>query len=308
MVNEKLNRQVEGMDKLQQKVSKSLIPLYQSLPYYTMVFMALLFVGVFQFAGIGFDPTKLREWEFWAPVFIISISIFIIFTSTAKEYQQKYMAEDTYIQAVKTTMNDRVKGKSFIKLPEFLAEKNLNLRIEKWKEILTRRELKIDKSATESDIYTYSKGTEFEKRDNEYCQKKAEIARLRSDQYIDKHIVYMNIKVLQYTMSMILADINMDNKSAFQKSENNEIVKNAFYKVLSRMAFSAALGTLIFSANAIDINTMIKLIGNIFILIATFFDAALLGKVIVNTIIKGRYTERLQLLDEYFDWNKEATK
>ena len=308
MVNEKLNKQVEGLEKLEQRVSKSVIPLFQSLPYYSMVFMALLLVGIFQFAGVGFDPAKVREWQFWVPVFIISVSIFIIFTSTAKEYQQKYMAQDTYILTVKASMNERVKGKSFLKLPEFLANKNLTLRIEKWKEILSIEERRVDKKASEDDLYIYTKGTQQERLDNEYCRKKADINARGSDEYIAKHIVYIKMKVLQYTMAMVLADISMDGQSAFLKNENAEITKSAIYKVIARMAFSASLGTLILTTNAINIDTMIKLIGNLFILVATFFDAVLLGKVIVETIVKARYTERLQLLDEYFEWHKKEDK
>jgi hypothetical protein len=308
VVNEKLNKQVEGLEKLEQRVSKSVIPLFQSLPYYSMVFMALLLVGIFQFAGVGFDPAKVREWQFWVPVFIISVSIFIIFTSTAKEYQQKYMAQDTYILTVKASMNERVKGKSFLKLPEFLANKNLTLRIEKWKEILSIEERRVDKKASEDDLYIYTKGTQQERLDNEYCRKKADINARGSDEYIAKHIVYIKMKVLQYTMAMVLADISMDGQSAFLKNENAEITKSAIYKVIARMAFSASLGTLILTTNAINIDTMIKLIGNLFILVATFFDAVLLGKVIVETIVKARYTERLQLLDEYFEWHKKEDK
>lgn len=308
MVNEKLNKQVEGLEKLEQRVSKSVIPLFQSLPYYSMVFMALLLVGVFQFAGVGFDPAKVREWQFWVPVFIISVSIFIIFTSTAKEYQQKYMAQDTYISTVKASMNERVKGKSFLRLPEFLANKNLTLRIEKWKELLSIEERRVDKKASEDDLYIYTKGTQQERLDNEYCRKKADINARGSDEYIAKHIVYIKMKVLQYTMAMVLADISMDGQSAFLKNENVEITKSAIYKVIARMAFSASLGTLILTTNAINIDTMIKLIGNLFILVATFFDAVLLGKVIVETIVKARYTERLQLLDEYFEWHKKEDK
>jgi hypothetical protein len=308
VVNEKLNKQVEGLEKLEQRVSKSVIPLFQSLPYYSMVFMALLLVGVFQFAGVGFDPAKVREWQFWVPVFIISVSIFIIFTSTAKEYQQKYMAQDTYISTVKASMNERVKGKSFLRLPEFLANKNLTLRIEKWKELLSIEERRVDKKASEDDLYIYTKGTQQERLDNEYCRKKADINARGSDEYIAKHIVYIKMKVLQYTMAMVLADISMDGQSAFLKNENVEITKSAIYKVIARMAFSASLGTLILTTNAINIDTMIKLIGNLFILVATFFDAVLLGKVIVETIVKARYTERLQLLDEYFEWHKKEDK
>jgi hypothetical protein len=308
VVNEKLNKQVEGLEKLERRVSKSVIPLFQSLPYYSMVFMALLLVGVFQFAGVGFDPAKVREWQFWVPVFIISVSIFIIFTSTAKEYQQKYMAQDTYISTVKASMNERVKGKSFLRLPEFLANKNLTLRIEKWKELLSIEERRLDKKASEDDLYIYTKGTQQERLDNEYCRKKADINARGSDEYIAKHIVYIKMKVLQYTMAMVLADISMDGQSAFLKNENVEITKSAIYKVIARMAFSASLGTLILTTNTINIDTMIKLIGNLFILVATFFDAVLLGKVIVETIVKARYTERLQLLDEYFEWHKKEDK
>jgi len=304
-VNENLNRQIDGLEKIEKKVNKVLIPLWQQVPYYTTIATALMMVGLFQFASVGFDPDKLLEAQFWITIGIISVAIMIIFTSTAKEYTFKYAEDDKDIKSIKATINEKSKNQSFIKLPEFLTNKNIELRIQRWKEILDTKERKLDNKASESDIYIYSKGTLLEKKDNKYTFEKEKISNLRSNDYINSHIAYMKLpKLLQYTMAMISADVATSEKSAFVENDGKIILKEATYRVITRTAFSAALATLIITTNAISLDTIIKLIGNLFILVITFFDAVLLARSIVNNVIKGRAVERLQILDEYYTWVK----
>jgi ABC-type multidrug transport system fused ATPase/permease subunit len=300
-----IDRQVDGMERLEKQVNRVLVPLWQQAPYYLTVVMALAIVGLFQFASIGFDPTKLWTIEFWIPVGIIGAAIFIIFTSTAKEYEAKYSAVDKDIQGVKTNIQERAKGQSFVKLPEYLTNKNIELRIQRWKEILDEKERKLDSKASEKDLYIFTKGTAIEKSDNKYTLAKNKLKELRSDDYIAAHIAYMKLtNLLQYTMSMIIADVNIGGKSAFIQSDNKIILRDGTLKVISRMAFSAALATLVITTNTIDLQTIIRLIGNLFMLVLTFFDAVLLARVLVNGIVKGRHIERMQVLDEYYNWLK----
>jgi ABC-type multidrug transport system fused ATPase/permease subunit len=300
-----VDRQVDGLEKLEKQVNRYVLPIFQQAPYYLTVVMALLIVGLFQFASVGFDATKLSTVEFWVPVAIIGVSIFIIFTSTAKEYEQKYTLIDKDIQSVKVNIQERAKGQSFLKLPEYLTNKNIELRIQRWKEILDERERKLDARASEKDLYIFTKGTALEKQDNTYTHKKNKIKELRSDDYIATHIAYMKLnRLLQYTMSMIIADVNIGGRSAFIQSDNKIIVRDGTLKVIARMSFSAALATLVITTTTIDLQTIIRLIGNIFMLVLTFFDAVLLARVLVNGIVKGRHIERMQVLDEYYNWVK----
>ena len=300
-----IDRQVDGMEKLEKQVNKLVLPIFQQAPYYLTVVMALAIVGLFQFASVGFDPTKLLTIEFWIPVGIIGAAIFIIFTSTAKEYEQKYTLVDKDIQSVKVNIQERAKGQSFLKLPEYLTNKNIELRIQRWKEILDERERKLDSRASEKDLYIFTKGTTLEKQDNKYTQKKNKLKELRSNDYISTHIAYMKLpRLLQYTMSMIIADVNIGGRSAFIQSDNKIIIRDGTLKVISRMAFSAALATLVITTTTIDLQTIIRLIGNIFMLVLTFFDAVLLSRVLVNGIVKGRAIERMQVLDEFYNWVK----
>jgi hypothetical protein len=300
-----IDRQVDGMEKLEKQVNKLVLPIFQQAPYYLTVVMALAIVGLFQFASVGFDPTKLLTIEFWIPVGIIGAAIFIIFTSTAKEYEQKYTLVDKDIQSVKVNIQERAKGQSFLKLPEYLTNKNIELRIQRWKEILDERERKLDSRASEKDLYILTKGTTLEKQDNKYTQKKNKLKELRSNDYISTHIAYMKLpRLLQYTMSMIIADVNIGGRSAFIQSDNKIIIRDGTLKVISRMAFSAALATLVITTSTIDLQTIIRLIGNIFMLVLTFFDAVLLSRVLVNGIVKGRAIERMQVLDEFYNWVK----
>jgi hypothetical protein len=300
-----VDRQVDGMERLEKQVNRVLVPLWQQAPYYLTVVMALAIVGLFQFASVGFNPEKIFTIDFWIPVGIIGSAIFIIFTSTAKEYEAKYSAADKDIQGVKTNIQERAKGQSFLKLPEFLTQKNIDLRIQRWKEILDHKERKLDSKASEKDLYIFTKGTALEKSDNKYTLAKNKIKELRSDDYISTHIAYMDLpKLLQYNMSMIIGDVNIGGTSAFIQSDNKLIVKQGTLKVLTRGAFSGALATLVITTNAIDLGTVIRLIGNLFLLVGTFFDAVLLARVLVNGIVKGRHIERMQVLDEYYNWVK----
>jgi ABC-type multidrug transport system fused ATPase/permease subunit len=300
-----VDRQVDGLERLEKQVNKLVLPIFQQAPYYLTVVMALAIVGLFQFASVGFDPSKLWTVEFWIPVGIIGAAIFIIFTSTAKEYEQKYTLVDKDIQSVKVNIQERAKGQSFLKLPEYLTNKNIELRIQRWKEILDERERKLDSRASEKDLYILTKGTTLEKQDNKYTQKKNKLKELRSNDYISTHIAYMKLpKLLQYTMSMIIADVNIGGRSAFIQSDNKIIIRDGTLKVISRMAFSAALATLVITTTTIDLQTIIRLIGNIFMLVLTFFDAVLLSRVLVNGIVKGRHIERMQVLDEFYNWVK----
>lgn len=300
-----VDRQVDGMERIEKQVNKIIVPIWQKAPYYLTVVMALAIVGLFQFASVGFDPTKLLTIDFWIPVGIIGSAIFIIFTSTAKEYEQRYTLADKDIQGVKANIQERAKGQSFLKLPEFLTKKNIELRIQRWKEILNQKERKLDSKATEQDLYIYVNGSEAQKRDNKYAVEKDKIKLLRSDDYISQNIAYMKLpNLLQYNMSMIIGDVTIGDKSAFIQSDNKIIVKDGTLKVLTRAAFSAALGTLVITTNTIDLGTIIRLVGNLFLLVGTFFDAVLLARVLVNGIVKGRHIERMQVLDEYYNWLK----
>ena len=300
-----VDRQVDGMEKLEKQVNKVLIPIWQKAPYYLTVVMALAIVGLFQFASVGFDPSKIWTVEFWIPVGIIGSAIFIIFTSTAKEYEQRYTLADKDIQGVKANIQERAKGQSFLKLPEFLTIKNIELRVQRWKELLSQKERKLDSRASETDLYIYSKGSEQERKRNEYCIEKEKIKYLRSDEYINQNIAYTKLSnLLQYNMSMIIGDVTIGDRSAFIQSDNKIIVKDGTLKVLTRAAFSAALGTLVITTNVVDLGTIIRLVGNLFLLVGTFFDAVLLARVLVNGIVKGRHIERMQVLDEYYNWLK----
>jgi ABC-type multidrug transport system fused ATPase/permease subunit len=300
-----VDRQVDGLEKIEKQVNRYVLPIFQQAPYYLTIVLALAIVGLFQFASVGFDPSQLWTIEFWIPVSIIGLAIFIIFTSTAKEYEQKYTAIDKDIQSVKVNIQERAKGQSFLKLPEYLANKNIELRIDRWREILDIKERKLDSRASEKDLYIYVKGTALEKSENKYTIAKHKIKELRSDEYINMHIAYMKLpKLLQYTMSMIIADVSIGNKSGFLQDDNTVILKQGTLKVLSRMAFSGALATLVITTQVVDLGTIIRLLVNLFLLVGVFFDAVLLARVLVNGIVKGRHIERMQVLDEYYNWIK----
>lgn len=308
-VNETLNRQVEGLERIEKQVNAKLDKIWNRLPYFSAIGLALVVVGLFQFASVGFDPSKILEISFWIPVGIISVAILIIFTSTSKEYENRYASEDKDLANIKKSIGEKASGQSFIRLPEFLALKNIDLRIQRHKEILDQKERALDKKASKEDIYLYANGSVAQKRDNKYCIAKDTIKEQRTDAYIKLHIAYMKLpNLLQYTMGMIIADIGINTSNPFLVSDNVIISKQAGGKVLGRAVFSAALGTLLITTNTIDLQTIIRLVGNVFVLVITYYDGVMLGKELSNSVVKSRAIQRMQILDEYYNWVKKEEK
>jgi hypothetical protein len=304
-----LNKQVEGLERIEKKVNAKLENIWNRIPYFSAIGLALLVVGLFQFASVGFDPSQILEISFWIPVGIISVAILIIFTSTSKEYEMRYAAEDKDLANIKKTISEKASNQSFVKLPEFLALKNIDLRIQRHKEILDQKERLLDRKASKDDIYIYANGSVADKRNNKYSIAKQEIKEQRSDEYIKLHIAYMKLpKLLQYTMGMIIADIGLNSNNPFMVSDNVIISKQAGGKVLARAVFSAALGTLLITTNSIDLQTIIRLMGNLFVLVITYYDGVMLGKELSNSVVKSRAIERMQVLDEYYNWMKKQEK
>lgn len=304
-----LNKQVEGLERIEKKVTSKLESIWNRVPYFSAIALALAVVGLFQFASVGFDPSQIFKVEFWIPVGIISVAILIIFTSTSKEYELRFANEDKEIDTIKKGIAEKAKNQSFVKLPEFLALKNIDLRIQRHKEILDLKERKLDRRATKQDIYLYANGSVVDKRDNKYCLAKDEIKNQRSDEYIKTHIAYIKLpNLLQYTMGMIIADIGLNTSNPFMLSDNVIITRQAGGKVLVRAVFSAALGTLLITSNTVDLQTFIRLIGNLFVLVITYYDGVMLGKELSNSVVKSRTIERMQILDEYYNWTKKLDK
>ena len=300
-----LDKQIETQRQFENKIKKYL-PEYTSLPYWISNIVAFLLIGGLSFVSVQFDPTQILKFDFWLPILITSSAVWLVFFYTTKEYIIKYEKRDTEISTLKKVLIDKAKGNTFDDLPVYLANKNIVLKTQAYKEKWKRYENKIDYRASDKDLYVWTKGSVVEKQANKYCQKKLKIARVTSDEYIVENLPYLKVKVIQFTYAMVVAGTSGKyDKSSFETNIDRKISNEAIYSIISRTAMLVALGVLIISENAITISTFIKLIGNLTVLTSAFFRAVLLASDLVGGTIKEQVLERISIIEDYNKWNKK---
>jgi hypothetical protein len=302
-----IDKQVEMQRQFENKVKKYL-PEYTSLPYWISNLVAFLLIGGLSFVSVQFDPTQILKLEFWLPILITSSAVWLVFFYTTKEYILKYEKKDSEIQTLKKALIEKAKGNSFDNLTTYLAEKNIALKTQAYKEKWKRYENKLDYKATDKDIYTWVKGTTAEKQENKYCQKKIKIQRVISEDYIASNLAYLKVKAIQFTYAMVVAGTSGKyDKSSFETNIDQKISKEAVYSIISRTALMVAIGVLVISENAVTVSTLIKLLGNLAVLSTAFFRAVLLSSDIVSGTLKEQVLERISIIEDYNKWNNKET-
>jgi hypothetical protein len=299
-----VDRQVESQRKFEREVRKYL-PEYTSLPYWISNFVAFLLIGGLAFVSVEFDPSQILKFEFWLPILITSSAVWLVFFYTSKEYLIKYEKRDPEIQILKKNLLEKAKNEGFEHLTEYLVEKNIKFKITAWKEKYKRIESKLDYKASDEDIYIWSKGTESQKLDNKYCQKKRQIQRVLTDEYINNNLEYLKVDVVQFTYAMVVAGTNgKHSKSSFEKNIDQKINQEAVYSIISRTVLLVAIGVLIIGEQGITVSSIIKLLGNLAILTSAFFRSVLLASDLVSGTLKEQILERISIIEDYKNWLK----
>lgn len=302
-INEFLDKQVESQRQFEKRL-KANLPNSQTIGYWLSLFTAFLLIGGLAFASVNFNPEEIFKISFWIPIGITSGAVYIVIWATSNEYLTRYTRIDQDIATIKKNIFEKSKTESFEKLPEYLARKNMELKIQAWKELQKKRLARVEARATDKDLAIELNGSESEKLENKYINNKKRLQRLLTDEYIQENLPYLKVKVIQYTYAMILAGTKGGhNKSSFEVSLSKQINMEAIYSILSRTIMLVAISVLIFTEQSMSLGAVIKLFGNLVILATAYFRALVLAKDLTD-IVKEQSVERTEILNDYYRWYK----
>ena len=100
---------------------------------------------------------------------------------------------------------------------------NLSRKINAWKAHCYEKERVLDDKASEEDLRIYVKGTDEERKNNLYCQKKITIREMSSDKWIEDNIEYKYVKYDKISYRLVFIG---DNPAIGAKESNEFITKH----------------------------------------------------------------------------------
>jgi len=277
----------------------------QSFPLWILNIFALSLLGAFSFASVGFEPSQLIELSFWTPILIKIIANDMVYFSTYTSEISVSRKKSEELNRIEKDIASSLSGKDMRNITKFLTYKNIEIKTEAWKNKIQRKIARLDHWSRVKDISIWENGTELQKQKNLYCRKKQKLLRLITPEYISQNISSIKVKCIQYTYAMVLSGIISKNSAkALEQTPQKDVVKGAFMKNISRLMIIILTSALAFDFLKIGMQAIIDFFSNMFVLVSMWSSAKNSAKAFVNDVMVAQSYERIELLSEYFKWNK----
>lgn len=277
----------------------------QSIPLWILNIFALGLLGAFSFATVGFEPAKLIELAFWTPILIKILANDIVYFSTYTSRITLGKMKSEKLRELEEGIATSLKNKDTRNITKFLTYKNIEIKIEAWKNKIQRKIAFLDRWSRAKDISVWEKGTELQKQKNFYCRKRQKLLRQQTPEFISQNIASVKVKCIQYTYSMVLSGIiSKSSKKALEKTPQQDLAKAISSKNLTRLFIIALTSALVFSFVKVGMQAIIDFFSNMFVLVSMWSSAKNAADIFVNETMVAQAYERIELLSEYIQWNK----
>lgn len=277
----------------------------QSIPLWILNIFALGLLGAFSFATVGFEPAKLIELAFWTPILIKILANDIVYFSTYTSRISIGKMRSEKLRELEEGIAASLKNKDTRNITKFLTYKNIEIKIEAWKNKIQRKIAFLDRWSRVKDISVWEKGTELQKQKNFYCRKRQKLLRQQTPEFISQNIASVKVKCIQYTYSMVLSGIiSKSSKKALEKTPQQDLAKAISSKNITRLFIIALTGALAFSFVKVGMQAIIDFFSNMFVLVSMWSSAKNAADIFVNETMIAQAYERIELLSEYIQWNK----
>jgi hypothetical protein len=156
--------------------------------------LCLVLVGLSEFVIAGFDTRIFYSASYWYSLIASTIASALILYSTATNDIDNYKVKDEQVLKLKSELDNQVNNNVENDFEKFLVEENQKRKIYAWKQKVSNKINRIERFARVKDIELYYSNEEELKKDNKYCQKRAKLEHLMSDEYIYTHLYYLRVK------------------------------------------------------------------------------------------------------------------
>lgn len=206
--------------------------------YGTISLLCVILIGLSEFVVAGFDTKIFYTAGYWYSLIASTVACALILYSTATNDISNYKTKDEKVIDLKNELDNHVANNVENDFEKFLVEENQKRKIYAWKQKINRKINRLERFTKAKNIELFYSNDESLKKDNKYCQKRAKLEYLISDEYINTHVYYLRVKYPKLKRYEITTGCR-------QKDEEYQLTTRPYLRVfidnLPRLAMSFGL-------------------------------------------------------------------
>lgn len=264
-----------------------------------IIISATAIVGI-QIVAMGFDTSKLQSWEFWARTGALTLCIFLLYRAVINA-RFEHTAERDIVVEKKNEYAELSKSKD-LDLKEFLCEFNLrnkiNCYIAKINKRINRLERRRIKTYSIKKKQALGRKIEMLKEEIKPERVKEVIDIVRVKHYIVYYDDFENVERVGGNGTILTRGYQAYNK-AFTKASFNKM----WVYVLCSAIMAISVWTF---GEASTIQIIANILSSLFMIIVRIMTAFVEADKIYDSTITSAYVCKIDILKQYYDWQKEV--
>lgn len=275
-----------------------------------LLILILIVEGCFNFITLEFNFSILYEIQFWIKI-IFKMTLLLLVRMLALNIFKPKARENNKELQVEKNKNEKLSRLKDADFPYWIENvKNIEIKIEAWKNKITKKLLKLEQKASENDRHLYFDNSisEEEKMKNKYYRRKTYFLSLLTSDFIDSNINTLQVRFQRLDAAIFDLPVNLEHEE--NKYQISSKSKSATFISLAVASVGLLLINIItsgldFSKNdSILIATIISLSVDLVFLSYQFLMGILDSYRIINNNELLPYINRNRILKEYFYYKK----
>lgn len=275
-----------------------------------LLILILIVEGCFNFITLEFNFSILYEIQFWIKI-IFKMTLLLLVRMLALNIFKPKARENNKELQVEKNKNEKLSRLKDADFPYWIENvKNIEIKIEAWKNKITKKLLKLEQKASENDRHLYFDNSisEEEKMKNKYYRRKTYFLSLLTNDFIDGNINTLQVRFQRLDAAIFDLPVNLeheDNKYQISSKTKSATFISLAVASVGLLIINIITSGLDFSKNdSILIATIISLSVDLVFLSYQFLMGILDSYRIINSNELLPYINRNRILKEYFYYKK----
>lgn len=275
-----------------------------------LLILILIVEGCFNFITLEFNFSILYEIQFWIKI-IFKMTLLLLVRMLALNIFKPKARENNKELQVEKNKNEKLSRLKDADFPYWIENvKNIEIKIEAWKNKITKKLLKLEQKASENDRHLYFDNSisEEEKMKNKYYRRKTYFLSLLTSDFIDSNINTLQVRFQRLDAAIFDLPVNLEHEE--NKYQISSKSKSATFISLAVASVGLLIINIITSGldfgknDSILIATIISLSVDLVFLSYQFLMGILDSYRIINSNELLPYINRNRILKEYFYYKK----
>lgn len=275
-----------------------------------LLILILIVEGCFNFITLEFNFSILYEIQFWIKI-IFKMTLLLLVRMLALNIFKPKARENNKELQVEKNKNEKLSRLKDADFPYWIENvKNIEIKIEAWKNKITKKLLRLEQKASENDRHLYFDNSisEEEKMKNKYYRRKTYFLSLLTSDFIDSNINTLQVRFQRLDAAIFDLPVNLEheeNKYQISSKSKSATVISLAVASIGLLIINIITSGLNFSKNdSILIATIISLSVDLVFLSYQFLMGILDSYRIINNNELMPYINRNRILKEYFYYKK----